>query len=168
MTRLEGILLLCLAAVAGCDRGPRGGSSDAIESHPELQAPVLDLDPKNPQIDRFVDDLASLGYRLQFDADRSEWRSTEPVVEAYVIRLSIGAFPPDSSLEEMQRSLMAINLAYDLNPEAHLAMSEPGLVRLDSEGNNSRELLEALDSEPFRTARDELKQAFVGYRPAVP
>ncbi|MFG0336183.1 MAG: hypothetical protein ACF8TS_22725 [Maioricimonas sp. JB049] len=166
MTRVVAVFLFSLAAVSGCDRGPRRGSSDAIESHRVAGALVLDPTPDNPQIERFTDHLASLGYRLRYAADRSEWQSAAPVVGKYGMRLSIGAFPPDSSLQEMQRSLMATNLAYGLNPDAHLAMSEPGLVRMEPDGDDHGELMDTLESEAFRTARDELKRAFLDYRPA--
>jgi hypothetical protein len=125
----------------------------------------LDQDPENEQIRRFVEYLASIGFRFRYDVERREWQTAEPLVGLYAIRFSIGAFSPDSTLREMQMALMPINLAFGLNPDAHLAMSKPSLVRLTPNETDPRELGDALKSAPFQQAQDRLMHAFLDYRP---
>ncbi|MCA9050783.1 MAG: hypothetical protein KDA89_18720, partial [Planctomycetaceae bacterium] len=85
----------------------------------------------------------------------------------YGMRVTIGAFPPDSTLYEMQMALMHINLAFGLNPDAHLAMSHPTPVCLAPSGTELRDPVEVFKSEPFQRAQDRLKRVFLAFRSSI-
>lgn len=79
------------------------------------------LDPKDERIGALVAHLGRNGIKLVFDKETG-WRIVEPKHTDGILSVSIRSFPPPAS-EEQMRYALDINLYYELNVEAQIAMS---------------------------------------------
>ena len=120
------------AAIAGCGQSPTADRVPADESERQLErANVYDrLDPSDKRIVAFVSWLKRKGVTLEYaknaEGDGGRWRVTQPrTSDEYDVTFSIGSFPSSAS-EEQMREALDVNLAYQLNAPAHLAMSYAG------------------------------------------
>lgn len=83
------------------------------------------LNPKNERIQALVAYLGRHDIKL-VNKESSFWELVEPKHTDVVITVSIRSFPPSASEEQMRWALHRINLAYNLNAPARLAMSDFG------------------------------------------
>jgi hypothetical protein len=84
----------------------------------------------DPQIKAFVAYLTKNGITLTQTPDEW-WVVTDPKEKGVEVIVHLRSFPLTATEKEMRDVLMTINLAYILNPEAHLAMSYPGFRATD-------------------------------------
>jgi hypothetical protein len=108
-------------------------------------------DPKDERIVALVSYLGRNGIKLALDK-KYGWRLVEPKHTDGVIRVSIRSMPPPASEEQMRFGL-DINLYYELNVEAQLALSR--LIFTDSKEGKAPAGLES-----------KLLRLFHDYKPA--
>jgi hypothetical protein len=112
------------------------------------------IDPKDERVQALVAYFAKNGFKLV--ANGSEWQITEPKHDDGAISVSIRPFPATATEKEMRDRLAMINLAYELNPSAHLAMSY--LILRDAKKGKTADVT-ALEAK--------LMKLFRAYRPAA-
>lgn len=110
------------------------------------------LDPKDERIAALVAYLGRNGIKLTLDKETSQWRIVEPRHTDGILSVSIRSFPPPAS-EEQMRDALDINLYYELNVEAQIAMSD--IITWDSK---ERKLPDGLQTK--------LQRLFHEYQPA--
>jgi hypothetical protein len=93
----------------------------------QLSNKVVDagLDPKQERILAYVAYLDRNGIKLQFEKEVRHWRIIEPKHDDGWLTVSIRTLPLSATEEQMRFALIR-NLAYDLNADAHIAMSGIG------------------------------------------
>ena len=125
---------LLTAVVAGCGRsGPRDDLARSDVSGRPLDDATFNagLDPTDKRIVALVSWLEGKGVALEYatsiEGDGGWWRVSRPKMSVeYDVVFSIRTFPSWAS-EAQMREALDINLAYQLNAAAHLAMSFGGL-----------------------------------------
>lgn len=97
---------------------PFGFSMDEIDN----VALNAGLNPRQEMIRVFVEYMQQNGVHLEWNEERRRWIATERAPNAVPTELSLRTFSIHSSEQQMRSALQRINLAYQLNPKAHLAM----------------------------------------------
>ena len=94
----------------------------------QLSNKVVDagLNPKGERILAYVAYLERNGIKLKYEEEIRDWRIIEPKHDDGWPAVSIRTLPLTATEEQMRFALANINLAYDLNVDAHLAMSGIG------------------------------------------
>jgi len=162
------ILATCLltAGIAGC------GKSRPVPA--AVSARLLDeatfnagLDPNDKRIVALVSWLKHKGVTLEYAGatkGRGWWRVTEPKTsDEYDVTFSIRSFPSWASAEQMREAL-DVNLAYQLNAPAHLAMSYAGFSGTHPEAKlpKSDDELPKVNGLPIAKA---VERWFMEYKP---
>jgi hypothetical protein len=154
-------------AAAGCG-APHSRSQDNPANVRERgeRAPLnLNHDPNDKRIVAFVEWLRHKGVVLKYEG--GEWKVSEPhVSKDYVASFRISSFPIWASTEQMRHAL-DVNLAYQLNARAHLAMSYASIsaTRPDSTLPQSDDELPKVEGLPVTTA---VERWFMEYRDPPP
>ena len=155
---------LLTAAIAGCGLSHTGDRLPADVSQRQLEwATVYDrVDPSDKRVVAFVSWLKRQGVTLEYaknaEGDGGWWRVTQPrISDEYNVTFSIASFPSSAS-EEQMREALDVNLAYQLNAPAHLAMSYAGFSgnHPDAVLPKSDDELPKVNSLPVTTAVEKL------------
>ena len=111
-------------------------------------------DPSDERVLALVAYFGRLGIRL-VHAKEDYWRVVEPEPPAgHDVSVSIKSFPRSATWQQMQLALWEINLAYDLNAPAYLAMAFGGLNCLGGK-----------EESPSPAVRERLQGLFDSYYP---
>jgi len=78
-------------------------------------------DPRDPRLLRLVAYFRANGVQLEHESGL--WHAPAYAWHGATVGVSLRTFPEWASTEEMREAISRINLAYALNPTAHIAMS---------------------------------------------
>ena len=97
------------------------------ESLPRLDNDTINagLDPRDPRLLRLVAYFRANGVQLEYESGL--WHAPAYAWHGATVGVSLRTFPEWASTEEMREAISRINLAYALNPTAHIAMSYIGI-----------------------------------------
>ncbi len=160
---------LVTAVIAGCGASsPHDDRARTDVSERQLDDATFNagLDPSDNRIVALVAWLKHKGVTLEYTGSAEGggwWRVTEPKTPPdYDVVFSIRSFPAWAS-EEQMREALDINLAYQLNATAHLAMSFGGCsgTQAEAELPKSDEALPKVKGLPVTKA---VEQWFMEYK----
>ena len=169
------ILATCLltAVIAGCgksrpddDRVPAAGAARQLDEATFNAG----LDPNDPRIVALVSWLKHKGVTLEYAGSPEGggwWKVTAPKPsDDYDVTFSIRSFPSWAS-EAQMREALDVNLAYQLNAPAHLAMSYAGFSGMhpDAKLPKSGDELPKVNGLPITKA---VERWFMEYKPGLP
>ena len=104
-------------------------------------------DPKDERIRALVANLTKNGIKLEYSDDAGDWRIVEPKHADGTMSVSIRSFPIAASEEQMRWAVSGINLAYQLNVSAHLAISH---ISMKGSAKGKTPVVESLEKKLLR------------------